>query len=69
MALTDVSTRPLTEIVSLAGRTAVVTGAAWGLGKATARRLAEAGASRDGSELAGFVCWITRGCAPHDHGR
>ena len=29
MPLTDVSTRPLTEIVSLAGRTAVVTGAAW----------------------------------------
>jgi NAD(P)-dependent dehydrogenase (short-subunit alcohol dehydrogenase family) len=45
MALTDVSTRPLTEVASLAGRTAVVTGAAWGLGKATARRLAEAGAS------------------------
>lgn len=45
MAITDVSSRPIAEIVSLAGRTAVVTGAAWGLGKATARRLAEAGAS------------------------
>lgn len=41
----DVSDRPLADIVSLKGRSAVVTGAAWGLGKATARRLAEAGAS------------------------
>jgi NAD(P)-dependent dehydrogenase (short-subunit alcohol dehydrogenase family) len=43
--LRDVSAAPLSDIISLAGRTAVVTGAAWGLGKATARRLAEAGAS------------------------
>lgn len=45
MALADVSSCSLTEIASLKGRVAVVTGAAWGLGKATARRLAEAGAS------------------------
>jgi hypothetical protein len=45
MALTDISTRSLPEIVSLTGRTAVVTGTAWSLGKATARRPAEAGAS------------------------
>jgi NAD(P)-dependent dehydrogenase (short-subunit alcohol dehydrogenase family) len=45
MTIPDVSTKSLNEIVSLAGRAAVVTGAAWGLGKATARRLAEAGAS------------------------
>src|SRR6266571_465532 len=45
MVLRDVSTTPLSGIISLAGRAAVVTGAAWGLGKATARRLAEAGAS------------------------
>src|SRR5262245_48450609 len=43
--LRDVSAAPLSDIISLAGRTAVVTGAAWGLGKATARRLAEAGAA------------------------
>jgi NAD(P)-dependent dehydrogenase (short-subunit alcohol dehydrogenase family) len=45
MSVRDVSTAPLGDLISLAGRTAVVTGAAWGLGKATARRLAEAGAS------------------------
>ncbi|MGN6358373.1 MAG: SDR family NAD(P)-dependent oxidoreductase [Novosphingobium sp.] len=43
-AIPDVSDRSLAELVSFAGRSAVVTGAAWGLGKATARRLAEAGA-------------------------
>jgi NAD(P)-dependent dehydrogenase (short-subunit alcohol dehydrogenase family) len=45
MPVRDVSAAPLSELISLAGRNAVVTGAAWGLGKATARRLAEAGAT------------------------
>ena len=45
IAVPDVSARSLGELMSLAGRTAVITGAAWGLGKATARRLAEAGAA------------------------
>lgn len=45
MSVPDVSDRSIADLVSLAGRSAVVTGAAWGLGKATARRLAEAGAS------------------------
>jgi NAD(P)-dependent dehydrogenase (short-subunit alcohol dehydrogenase family) len=45
MPVADVSEKPLAELVSLAGRRAVVTGAARGLGKAIARRLAEAGAS------------------------
>jgi NAD(P)-dependent dehydrogenase (short-subunit alcohol dehydrogenase family) len=45
MAIADVSGKPLAEIVSLAGRCAVVTGGAQGLGKAMARRLAEAGAA------------------------
>lgn len=40
----DVSDRPLTELLSLAGRTAVITGGAQGLGRAIAERLAEAGA-------------------------
>ncbi|KHK92649.1 SDR family NAD(P)-dependent oxidoreductase [Novosphingobium malaysiense] len=45
MAVRDVSALPLTELISLKGRNAVITGAAWGLGRATAFRLAEAGAS------------------------
>jgi len=45
MAVKDVTSKSLHELVSFAGRSAVVTGAAWGLGKATVRRLAEAGAS------------------------
>lgn len=45
MAVKDVSSLSLHQLMSLEGRSAVVTGAAWGLGRATARRLAEAGAS------------------------
>jgi NAD(P)-dependent dehydrogenase (short-subunit alcohol dehydrogenase family) len=37
--------RPLTELISLAGRRAIVTGAASGIGRAIALRFAEAGAS------------------------
>ena len=39
------SAQPLGELISLSGRNAVVTGGARGLGRAIARRLAEAGAS------------------------
>ncbi len=45
MAVKDVSASSVVDLISLAGRRAVVTGAAWGLGKATARRLSEVGAS------------------------
>lgn len=45
MAIADVSTKPLADLISLAGRSAVVTGGAQGLGRAIARRLGEAGAS------------------------
>jgi NAD(P)-dependent dehydrogenase (short-subunit alcohol dehydrogenase family) len=45
MSIADVSSLPLSALVSLKGRRAVVTGGAAGMGYATARRLAEAGAS------------------------
>lgn len=41
----DVSTHPISELLSLSGRNAVITGGAQGLGKAIALRLAEAGAN------------------------
>lgn len=44
MAIADVTNKSVAEIVSLANRRAVVTGGAQGLGKAIARRLAQAGA-------------------------
>ncbi len=44
MAFPDISHRSLTEAFSLAGRVAVVTGGANGIGEACCRRLAEAGA-------------------------
>lgn len=43
-SIPDVSNRTIGELVSLAGRHAVVTGGARGLGFGIARRLAEAGA-------------------------
>jgi NAD(P)-dependent dehydrogenase (short-subunit alcohol dehydrogenase family) len=45
MAAPDVSSRPLAELISLAGRHALVTGGGKGIGAACARRLAEAGAA------------------------
>ena len=44
MAIADMSDRTIEDLVSLAGRTAVVTGAGRGIGYAIARRLVEAGA-------------------------
>lgn len=53
MAVPDVSDRPLSELFSLAGRRAVVTGAGRGLGAQIVRRLAEAGASVVAGDLDG----------------
>lgn len=44
MSIADVSGNSLTELISLKGRRAVITGGGRGLGKAIASRLAEAGA-------------------------
>lgn len=44
MAIADVTQKSIPQLVSLAGRVAVVTGGAQGLGRAMANRLAEAGA-------------------------
>ncbi len=45
MAVADVTDKTVAELISLSGRRAVVTGAAQGIGKGIARRLAQAGAS------------------------
>ncbi len=45
MTIADVSSHSIADLISLAGRGAVVTGGAQGLGRAIACRLAEAGAS------------------------
>lgn len=45
MSIADLSAVPISDLISLQGRRAVVTGGSMGIGYAIARRLAEAGAS------------------------
>jgi NAD(P)-dependent dehydrogenase (short-subunit alcohol dehydrogenase family) len=53
MPIADVSAQPLTSLLDLNGRVAVVTGGAKGIGAATVRRLAEAGATVVAADLDG----------------
>lgn len=57
----DHSTRPLTDLLSLAGRSGVVTGGARGIGAAIVARLAEAGANVIAGDLdvAAAQAWAT----------
>ena len=65
----DHSAAPLSELVSLAGRVAVVTGAARGIGAGIATRLAEAGAEVVLADLDGEAAAALAKQLEEDHGR
>lgn len=68
MAIAEVSTKSIADLVSLAGRRAVVTGGAQGLGKGIARRLAEAGASVLVGDLKGDLAQAAADDLSRSHG-
>jgi len=65
----DHSAAPLADLVSLAGRAAVVTGAARGIGAAIAARLAEAGAEVVAADLDGEAAGAVAKQLEEDHRR
>jgi NAD(P)-dependent dehydrogenase (short-subunit alcohol dehydrogenase family) len=68
MPVADVSDRPLAELLSLAGRVAVVTGGARGIGEAICRRFAEAGADVLVADLDGPQAEATAEAVRQTHG-
>ncbi|MFN8018865.1 MAG: SDR family NAD(P)-dependent oxidoreductase [Acidimicrobiales bacterium] len=68
MAIADVSDRPIAELVSLAGRGAVVTGGARGIGEAICRRFAEAGADVVVADVDGPLAEQVAASVAADHG-
>jgi NAD(P)-dependent dehydrogenase (short-subunit alcohol dehydrogenase family) len=68
LAAPDVSHKSLAELISLSGRRAVVTGGARGIGRASAERLAEAGAHVVLGDLDGEAAIAAAGEIAAQHG-
>jgi NAD(P)-dependent dehydrogenase (short-subunit alcohol dehydrogenase family) len=68
LAAPDVSHKNLAELISLSGRRAVVTGGARGIGRASAERLAEAGAQVVLGDLDGDAAVTAAGEIAANHG-
>ena len=69
MAIADVSDLPLAQLLSLSGRTAVVTGGARGIGEAICHRFAEAGADVVVADLDGALAEDVAEAVSAAHGR
>ncbi len=68
MPVADVSSVPVADMLSLAGRTAVVTGGARGIGEAICRRFAEAGADVVVADLDGALAADVAAAVAAEHG-